>query len=41
MCSWGPVVLGHRHPAVRCRGATADGAGRLPERSHRTHGRTG
>ena len=25
----------------RCRGAPADGAGRLPERSDRTHGRTG
>ena len=26
---------------IRHRGATADGAGRLSERSHRTHGRTG
>ena len=41
MCSYGPVVLGHQHPAVEAAARAQAELGRLPERAGRGHGRAG
>ena len=38
MCSWGPILLGHKHPEVQGGCKCAGHAGRLPERTRRGDG---